>query len=182
MYSLVIDTSYRNLLIVILKEKQIIAIVNQEAWQQQSELLAPETESIIKSAGIKVIDISKIYVGIGPGSFTGVRIAVSFAKTLAYCLNIPLFAFSSLLLIAGVEGKKLAAMEMKNGRLFIAAFDNGQMIDNEQSINPQELNEISAKYSDYEIIFQTDKILEIIPLLLEKSKLTDCFNISPRYL
>ncbi|MFN2459770.1 MAG: tRNA (adenosine(37)-N6)-threonylcarbamoyltransferase complex dimerization subunit type 1 TsaB [Candidatus Velthaea sp.] len=50
---------------------------------------------VLSAAGLSVGELERIAVGIGPGSFTGVRIALSFAKSLAYAAGIPIVGISS---------------------------------------------------------------------------------------
>jgi tRNA threonylcarbamoyladenosine biosynthesis protein TsaB len=52
-------------------------------------------EVILDAAGLRLRDLDRLAVGIGPGSFTGVRIAVAYAKSLAYAGGIPLVGVSS---------------------------------------------------------------------------------------
>ena len=55
-----------------------------------AELLAPAVEGLFAQSRVKKRDLGLIAVDIGPGSFTGVRIGISFAKALAQSLGIPL--------------------------------------------------------------------------------------------
>jgi tRNA threonylcarbamoyladenosine biosynthesis protein TsaB len=52
-------------------------------------------ESLLDAAGLRLSELDRIAVGIGPGSFTGVRIAVAYAKSLAYGSGVPLVGVSS---------------------------------------------------------------------------------------
>jgi tRNA threonylcarbamoyladenosine biosynthesis protein TsaB len=52
-------------------------------------------EDLLRAAGLRLRDLDRIAVGLGPGSFTGVRIAVAFAKSLAYGSGVPLVGISS---------------------------------------------------------------------------------------
>ena len=65
-----------------------------------SELLLPEIKKALKVRRINLSDISKIAVCIGPGSFTGIRIGLVCARTLAQVLNVPVVAIDSLSVIS----------------------------------------------------------------------------------
>lgn len=56
----------------------------------------PTVEALMKECGVAPSELSKIVVAKGPGSYTGVRIGVTIAKTLAWTLSIPISAVSSL--------------------------------------------------------------------------------------
>ncbi|MFN3535095.1 MAG: tRNA (adenosine(37)-N6)-threonylcarbamoyltransferase complex dimerization subunit type 1 TsaB, partial [Desulfatiglandales bacterium] len=58
--------------------------------------LAPALEFILKAGQKRLEDLRAIFVAIGPGKFTGLRVGVSFAKGLSYALNIPLLGINSL--------------------------------------------------------------------------------------
>ncbi len=62
--------------------------------------LTPAIERIISDAGITASDLSGIVTSLGPGSFTGLRIGVTAAKTLAWSMGIPLVGVSTLEAIA----------------------------------------------------------------------------------
>lgn len=68
----------------------------------------------------------EIWVGCGPGSFTGLRVGIAAARALALGWNVPVFGFSSLALIAAGaagQGTILIATEGGHGELFVQPFD-----------------------------------------------------------
>lgn len=67
---------------------------------QHSELLIPSIRMCLQFSKSKIADINLIAVGNGPGRFTGVRVAVNAARTIAFSLNKPISCFSSLEVLA----------------------------------------------------------------------------------
>jgi tRNA threonylcarbamoyladenosine biosynthesis protein TsaB len=91
-----------------------------------SETVLPEIERVLDSCGRRVDEIGAIVVGAGPGSFTGVRIAASFAKGMAFGLGARLYAYSSLAAIAvgtGTRGRVCAILDARRGQLYAAGYD-----------------------------------------------------------
>ena len=96
MYAILLDSSNTMLAVGIAKNGKILDTVSYEAWQQQSEYMVKELDGLLNKYEVKKEDIKDIMVAIGPGSYTGVRIAITIAKTLALALNIPIYPISSL--------------------------------------------------------------------------------------
>jgi tRNA threonylcarbamoyladenosine biosynthesis protein TsaB len=86
--------------------------------------IMPMMDQLIKSAGLVLKEIDQIVVGIGPGSYTGVRIGVSIAKMIGYLNDIPVKTISTLALIASSSGEKeiLAAIDARRGNAFMAVY------------------------------------------------------------
>ena len=75
-------------------------IIEKHQWEgpTHSSYITQKFENILKTLESK--KISFVALGVGPGRFTGVRVGVSFAKTLAFAYNIPIYAVSSLKILA----------------------------------------------------------------------------------
>ena len=93
---LALDTSNKTLSVAVELTDGTIIEQTIENTLQHSVLLVPTIEAVFKEAGITAKDLTKIVVAEGPGSYTGLRIGVTVAKTLAKSLGIPLVGVSSL--------------------------------------------------------------------------------------
>lgn len=83
---LYIDTTNSETVKIALDEMVFTA----ESKIQKSQMLLPFIETVLKENNLTLKDITEIEVNTGPGSFTGIRVGVSIAQTLAWSLNIPL--------------------------------------------------------------------------------------------
>lgn len=92
----------------------------------RAEGMMPAIADCVRAAGVSAADVSRIICGEGPGSFTSLRIAASLAKGMAHSLDIPLYAVSSLLLLAAGESggakRQVAAINAMRGEVFVAEF------------------------------------------------------------
>ena len=91
-----------------------------------SRELMPALAQALTAAGLDWDDVDAIAVGVGPGTFTGLRIGVATARSLARGCDAPLHAVGSLAaLAAGVDGEelRLPLIDAKRGELFAALYD-----------------------------------------------------------
>ncbi|MEF3303533.1 tRNA (adenosine(37)-N6)-threonylcarbamoyltransferase complex dimerization subunit type 1 TsaB [Paenibacillus sp. GYB003] len=93
---LAVDTSTRVLTVAISDEGRIAAERRSETERNHSIKLLPEIDDMLREAGMTPADLDAVAVGTGPGSYTGVRIAVTVAKTFAWALGIPVVGVSGL--------------------------------------------------------------------------------------
>ena len=77
-------------------ENGVIAETSLSVKKNHSNIVMPIIDNLFKISDLTINDIDKIAVAIGPGSFTGVRIALGIAKGLAMALNKPLIAVNEL--------------------------------------------------------------------------------------
>lgn len=83
-----IDTSNAPLAIALVEDKQLVAETTLNITKNHSVFLMPVIEQLMQMASWTPQQLNRIVVAKGPGSYTGVRIAVTTAKTLASTLNI----------------------------------------------------------------------------------------------
>jgi tRNA threonylcarbamoyladenosine biosynthesis protein TsaB len=123
---LAIDTSTYVMGVAILQDNKIIGEYITNTKKNHSVRLMPAIERLMSDCGITPNLLDKIVVAKGPGSYTGVRIGVTVAKTLAWSLNIPLVGISSLEQLAwnGKEFKGLICpiMDARRQQLFTGLY------------------------------------------------------------
>lgn len=93
---LAIDTSSSAMTVAILENGIMLGEVSSHAERNHSIGLLPHIQELLASLKLKPKDLQSIAAGQGPGSYTGVRIAVSVAKTFAWSLGLDLIGVSSL--------------------------------------------------------------------------------------
>jgi tRNA threonylcarbamoyl adenosine modification protein YeaZ len=90
-----------------------------------SEVITRQFSALMDQAGAAQKDLKKIAVNIGPGSFTGLRVGLSFAKSLGYLLKIPLLAYGTLEVLAEeseTDGDVLVALPAIKGHFYSAGY------------------------------------------------------------
>ena len=95
MYSLFVDTAYKYLSIAILKNGELVASYSEECFKRQSEKLLVVLDDLFTSNNLDRTKVEKVYITAGPGSYTGVRIAMTLAKVLCEVKNIKLYTIST---------------------------------------------------------------------------------------
>lgn len=93
---LVIDTSTQIMGVAVMKGDELVGQIVTNLRKNHSIRLMPAVEQLMEEVGMEVEELDRIVVAKGPGSYTGVRIGLTTAKTLAWALNIPIVGVSSL--------------------------------------------------------------------------------------
>ena len=103
-------------------EKGVIAETSLSVKKNHSNIVMPIIDNLFKIAELNINDIDKIAVAIGPGSFTGVRIALGIAKGLAMALNKPLVAINELDILeaiaSGNENEIIPLIDARKERVY----------------------------------------------------------------
>ena len=97
---LAIDTSNQTLTLAVSEDQQLLGEYTMNVKKNHSLSLMPAISKLVSSVGLLPNDIDRIVVAKGPGSYTGLRIGVTTAKTLAYTMKKELVGISSLKIIA----------------------------------------------------------------------------------
>ena len=97
---LAIDTSTKNLSLAVTKNGKVVKFKNVKLVRPLSSSIMPSIRKILDSAGITLSKLDGFAVGLGPGSFTGLRVGLSTIKGLAFATNKPVVGISSLDVLA----------------------------------------------------------------------------------
>ncbi len=97
---LALDSSTAQLAVAVMDNDELLKEMNVSGERNHSVHMHPVLAQIVEEAGLTIDEIDGIAVGMGPGSYTGVRMAVTAAKTLSWAKGIPVVGVSSLNAIA----------------------------------------------------------------------------------
>lgn len=161
MNALILDSSTKNLYVCLVIDDNIIYEKYIEGRNDHAKNIVFRVDEALKTANIEVDKLNKIIVGNGPGSYTGVRMAVSVCKMIAVFKKIDLYTISTLRLMAsGYKGIIKASIDARRGNAFSSVINtlNDEIILEDGLYSYDELNEIEADYSVDENEFKVDPI------------------------
>lgn len=153
-----IDTSNSPLAIGLAKDDTILIEESSNLKINHSLTAMPAIEEIMAKAKITPAQLTHIAVAEGPGSYTGVRIGLTIAKTLAWSLKIPLHMVSSLKVLAAngqfFEGIICPLMDARRGTAFMGAYSGESL----ESLIPDQHSEVreflfKLKELDRQVLF-----------------------------
>lgn len=177
MYSLFIDTHFKNILIGLFKEKKLVDTIYKKDVINTSEIVMSNINEILTRNNCDSKILSEVVVCNGPGSFTGVRVGVTIAKTFAYLLNIPIYTISSLELVAITNDLKDGMYGVKeNNGVYIEKMTAGKFNENINYLKNTEILSINDKIL-YENELNIENLFEHNYLL----HTTNSFDVNPLY-
>lgn len=204
---LAIDTSTMISTVTIANDNEILGDFNVNQQKTHSESLVPMIETLLNLLGMEIKDIDEFVIAEGPGSFTGLRIGMTIAKTLAQVNDKKLIPISTLLALANnssSDNLKVPMLDARGNRVYGAVYDKdfNEIIkedlytieDFSEMVNGLDeeielIGDISLKYED---LFEKAKVLPInfrntigkslIKLALENKNDYDLYQLVPNYL
>jgi tRNA threonylcarbamoyladenosine biosynthesis protein TsaB len=124
MFALGLDTSQRWLAAALMEDDTLLEAVQLDCPKQQSERLMPVVDELLRRRGLEAGDIGRWVITIGPGSYTGVRIAMTLAKVAGSLMEKEVYTLSSLQLIAG-DQDCWAITDARAGRVYAGRYRGG---------------------------------------------------------
>ena len=120
---LALDTSTTVMTIALARNGEIIGESDSLSERNHSIRLLPAVQQLLASAQMKAKDLAGIAVGHGPGSYTGIRIGVTVAKTFAWTLGLPIIPISSLEALAYGAYQRLGSQLAQGPAWFVPLMD-----------------------------------------------------------
>jgi len=155
MITILLDSSNTNLSVGIAKDNLLLDYVSYEAWQRQSEYMIPELDKLLTKYDIKKEDITDVIVAKGPGSYTGVRIAITIAKTITTALDIKLYAVSSLRVLKDGDRPSICLINARSGRSYIGVYENEKILLEDQIMKNDDVLAYINAHPDYSVCGDT---------------------------
>ncbi|UNL85223.1 tRNA (adenosine(37)-N6)-threonylcarbamoyltransferase complex dimerization subunit type 1 TsaB [Priestia koreensis] len=133
MKTLAIDTSNFVMGLALVDDQQVVGEVITNIKKNHSVRVMPAIQALLKDCGWAPSDLERIVVAQGPGSYTGVRIGVTIAKTLAWTLQIPLVGVSSLEVLAAngryFNGYIAPLFDARRGQIYTGLYQYNEKIE-----------------------------------------------------
>ena len=128
MYTILLDSSNTKLGVGLAKNNELLEVISYEAWQQQSEYMVLELNKLLTKYEVKNEDIESVMVAVGPGSYTGVRIAITIAKTISVALGVKIYPVSSLQVLKSTKKPSICLINARSKRSYIGVYENEKVI------------------------------------------------------
>lgn len=146
MITLCMDTSHTWLALGLIQDDKIIAKVQKKCWKRQSEEIFPNLIEMMNSVNLQPEDIDQIVISEGPGSYTGVRIAMTIAKVFCAMRDLPLYTLPTLLLYAGKKDCRVV-MDARGKRVYTCRYKDGKPLEEQRAVAIADL-----KIGDEEVV------------------------------
>jgi tRNA threonylcarbamoyladenosine biosynthesis protein TsaB len=120
MIVLALDTCLASCSVAVSDGERVLASAREVMARGHQERLAPMAQQVMAEAGVSFDRLGRIGVTVGPGSFTGLRVGIAFAKGLATALDLPAAGVGSL--------EALAVVDARRGQVYIQGFEDGRAL------------------------------------------------------
>lgn len=168
MISIFVDTALSFIRIAIFKDDSLIDFVNEKCEKNMSSLFDVRVRDLFNRNNLSLGEIDKIYTVTGPGSFTGIRVGMTFSKVLAMSLGLKITPISELQVLASTitDNDKAPLIDARRGYVYAGIYDENlnNILDDKYILLDDFLN-ISEdvqyiSYDNFEHIFTTQPSID----------------------
>ena len=151
MITILLDSSNTNLSVGIARDNLLLEYISYEAWQRQSEYMIPELDKLLSKYNVSRDEIKEVMVAKGPGSYTGVRIAITIAKTIATALDAILYAVSSLRVQKACKNPSICLINARSGRSYIGVYEDDKVLLDDQIMKNEDVLNYIKEHPNYSV-------------------------------
>ena len=138
---LAFDTATPHVTVALHDGSSLVATFESSESMRHGEMLAPGIETVLAEAGVAVTSLTGIAVGVGPGPFTGLRVGLVTARTLALARGLPVHGVCSLDILAaeamddGLEDF-VVATDARRKEVYVASYTGGRRVRGPEVLKP----------------------------------------------
>ena len=192
MFSILLDSSNTSLTVGLAKDDILLESISYEAWQTQSEHMIPELDKLLDKYDVNRNQISDVVVAIGPGSYTGVRIAITIAKTIAAVLPVKVYAISSLRCQKDGKNPSICVINARSGRSYFGVYEDDKVLVEDMILTNDKVQEYINEHPDFVVCGnatylgvngkQPDIARELLSLKKVVAPVSDPLAVKPVYM
>ncbi|MCW2782302.1 MAG: tsaB [Marmoricola sp.] len=138
---LAFDTATPHVTVALHDGERVVATYSSDESMRHGEMLAPGIAAVLEQAGANSRDLTAVAVGVGPGPFTGLRVGLVTARTMAMALKIPVYGVCSLDILAadaidaGLTDFAVAT-DARRKEVYLASYLDGARVSGPEVIKP----------------------------------------------
>ena len=155
MFTILLDSSNTSLTVGLAKDDVLLESVSYEAWQSQSEHMIPELDNLLIKHNVERNQIGEVVVAVGPGSYTGVRIAITIAKTIAAVLDCKIYTISSLRCQKDRKNPSICVINARSGRSYFGVFEDDKILVDDCILTDDKVLEYIKEHPSYSVCGNT---------------------------
>ena len=192
MFVILLDSSNTSLTVGLANKDKVLESVSYEAWQSQSEHMIPELDKLLNKYDVCYKDISDVVVSVGPGSYTGVRIAITIAKTIAVATGAKVYGISSLRCQKDQDKPSICVINARSGRSYFGVYENDKVIVEDSILTNDKVLEYINEHPKFSVCGNTsylgingkkpDIARELFALMKCCSPVEDPLGLKPVYM
>lgn len=138
--SLLLDTSTKYLHIGLIVNSVLVEKVSELADKQQSEITMLRIQELFQKHDLSPNTLQEIVISEGPGSYTGIRIAMTIAKVLGSVAKLKVFTLNTLQIYCGLnQASRLALLDARSSRAYVAVYQSGKLVLEPQIMTIEEI-------------------------------------------
>lgn len=151
MKTIIMDTSNSYLVIGLYQDGVALEKYQEAGNRRQSEDALLRLNELLNKHHWEILDVDEMVITIGPGSYTGQRVALTIAKTLAAISNIKIKAVSSLHGYAGNQ-KAISVIDARSQKVFVGVYNQNKPVVADQLLDIADFSSFKQNYEDYQVV------------------------------